>query len=99
MRTISTLLCASSSSRDGDYVHRAEGLPSDLRPFFEIRCHCAPLTAFYCDLQKDEFLRLAINAIHNDLTSRNEAFQCIGLTFVGNSEWQGVAAATSSISV
>jgi hypothetical protein len=39
-------------------------------------------------LQKDEFLRLAINAIHNDLISRNEAFQSLALTFVSNSEWQ-----------
>ncbi len=37
-------------------------------------------------LQTDEFLRLAINAIHMDLISRNESFQCLGLTFVGNSE-------------
>lgn len=37
-------------------------------------------------LQKDEFLRLAINAIHNDLISRNEAFQSLALTFVSNSE-------------
>lgn len=39
-----------------------------------------------CHLQKDEFLRLAINAIHNDLISRNEAFQSLALTFVSNSE-------------
>lgn len=37
-------------------------------------------------LQKDEFLRLAINGIHNDLISRNEAFQSLALTFVANSE-------------
>jgi vesicle coat complex subunit len=36
-------------------------------------------------VQKDEFLRLAINAIHNDLISRNEAFQSLALTFVSNS--------------
>lgn len=41
---------------------------------------------FGCHLQKDEFLRLAINAIHNDLISRNEAFQSLALTFVSNSE-------------
>jgi len=41
--------------------------------------------------EKDEFLRLAINAIHNDLTSRNEAFQCIALTFVGNIAGQEMA--------
>eukprot|EP00878_Enallax_costatus_P024930 GHUV01026636.1.p1 GENE.GHUV01026636.1~~GHUV01026636.1.p1 ORF type:complete len:670 (+),score=220.90 GHUV01026636.1:292-2301(+) len=34
--------------------------------------------------EKDEFLRLAINGIHNDLVSRNEAFQSLALTFVGN---------------
>lgn len=38
--------------------------------------------------QRDEFLRLSINAIHNDLCSRNEAFQCLALTFVGNSAWR-----------
>jgi hypothetical protein len=37
-------------------------------------------------VQKDEFLRLAINGIHNDLISRNEAFQSLALTFVANSE-------------
>lgn len=36
--------------------------------------------------QKDEFLRLAINGIHNDLISRNEAFQSLALTFVSNSK-------------
>ena len=35
--------------------------------------------------ESDEFLRLSINAIHNDLTSRNEAFQCLALAFVSNS--------------
>jgi hypothetical protein len=39
-----------------------------------------------CALQKDEFLRLAINAIHNDLISRNEAYQSLALTFVSNSK-------------
>ncbi|EFJ50611.1 hypothetical protein VOLCADRAFT_120602 [Volvox carteri f. nagariensis] len=34
--------------------------------------------------ENDEFLRLAINAIHMDLTSRNEAFQALALSFVGN---------------
>jgi hypothetical protein len=34
--------------------------------------------------QKDEFLRLIINSIRNDLISRNEAFQCLALGFVGN---------------
>ena len=43
-------------------------------------------------LQKDEFLRLAINAIHNDLISRNEAFQSLALTFVSNSELVATAA-------
>ncbi len=37
--------------------------------------------------QNDEFLRLAINAIHLDLTSRNEAFQALALSFVGNSKY------------
>ena len=37
-------------------------------------------------LQNDEFLRLAINAIHMDMTSRNEAFQALALSFVGNSK-------------
>lgn len=35
-------------------------------------------------LQKDEFLRLIINSIRNDLISRNEAFQCLALSFIGN---------------
>ena len=35
-------------------------------------------------MQKDEFLRLIINSIRNDLISRNEAFQCLALGFVGN---------------
>ncbi len=43
-------------------------------------------------LQKDEFLRLAINAIHNDLISRNEAFQSLALTFVANSAHHNSAA-------
>jgi hypothetical protein len=34
--------------------------------------------------QKDEFLRLIINSVRNDLISRNEAFQCLALGFVGN---------------
>ena len=37
-------------------------------------------------LQKDEFLRLVINSIRNDLTSRNEAFHCLALGFVGSGE-------------
>lgn len=37
-------------------------------------------------VQKDEFLRLIINSIRNDLISRNEAFQCLALGFVGNGE-------------
>lgn len=35
-------------------------------------------------LQKDEFLRLVINSVRNDLISRNEAFQCLALDFVAN---------------
>lgn len=35
-------------------------------------------------VQKDEFLRLIINSVRNDLISRNEAFQCLALGFVGN---------------
>ena len=37
-------------------------------------------------LQKDEFLRLIINSIRNDLISRNEAFQCLALSFIGNGQ-------------
>ena len=37
-------------------------------------------------MQKDEFLRLIINSIRNDLISKNEAFQCLALGFVGNGE-------------
>lgn len=36
------------------------------------------------NLQNDEFLRLTMNAIHMDLTSRNEAFETLGLSFIGN---------------
>ena len=39
-------------------------------------------------LQKDEFLRLIINSIRNDLISRNEAFQCLALGFIGNGKFQ-----------
>ena len=35
-------------------------------------------------VQKDEFLRLVINSVRNDLISRNEAFQCLALDFVAN---------------
>ncbi|GFR46483.1 hypothetical protein Agub_g8060 [Astrephomene gubernaculifera] len=41
--------------------------------------------------ENDEFLRLAINAIHMDLTSRNEAFQALALSFVGNIGGQEMA--------
>lgn len=34
--------------------------------------------------QKDEFLRLVINSVRNDLISRNEAFQCLALDFIAN---------------
>eukprot|EP00200_Dunaliella_tertiolecta_P006547 CAMPEP_0202346842 /NCGR_PEP_ID=MMETSP1126-20121109/5457_1 /ASSEMBLY_ACC=CAM_ASM_000457 /TAXON_ID=3047 /ORGANISM="Dunaliella tertiolecta, Strain CCMP1320" /LENGTH=1093 /DNA_ID=CAMNT_0048938303 /DNA_START=70 /DNA_END=3351 /DNA_ORIENTATION=- len=34
--------------------------------------------------ENDEFLRLAINAIHMDLISRNEAFETLALSFIGN---------------
>eukprot|EP00879_Flechtneria_rotunda_P008959 GHRR01009380.1.p1 GENE.GHRR01009380.1~~GHRR01009380.1.p1 ORF type:complete len:1159 (+),score=411.60 GHRR01009380.1:174-3479(+) len=43
--------------------------------------------------EKDEFLRLAINGIHNDLISRNEAFQSLALTFVANIAGQEMAEA------
>ncbi|MEW5308641.1 MAG: hypothetical protein WDW38_000584 [Sanguina aurantia] len=43
--------------------------------------------------ENDEFLRLSINAIHLDLTSRNEAFQCLALSFVGNVGGQEMAEA------
>ena len=44
------------------------------------------MTGLTCchDPQKDEFLRLVINSIRNDLTSRNEAFHCLALGFVGS---------------
>ncbi len=38
--------------------------------------------------QKDEFLRLVINSVRNDLISRNEAFQCLALDFVANGGWR-----------
>lgn len=34
--------------------------------------------------EKDEFLRLVINSVRNDLISRNEAFQCLALDFIAN---------------
>ncbi|KAG1677810.1 hypothetical protein FOA52_008574 [Chlamydomonas sp. UWO 241] len=34
--------------------------------------------------ENDEFLRLSINAVHVDLISRNEAFECLALNFVGS---------------
>eukprot|EP00775_Hariotina_reticulata_P003331 gene3331-3608_t len=43
--------------------------------------------------EKDDFLRLAINGIHNDLVSRNEAFQSLALTFVANIAGQEMAEA------
>ena len=43
-------------------------------------------------VQKDEFLRLIINSIRNDLISRNESFQCLALGFVGNGEKPTVCA-------
>lgn len=46
--------------------------------------------------ETDEFLRLAINGIHNDLISGNEAFQCLGLTFVANVGGQEMAEALTN---
>eukprot|EP00798_Chlamydomonas_sp_ICE-L_P020227 gene20227-26980_t len=34
--------------------------------------------------EDDDFLRLAINGIKSDLNSRNEAFECLALNFVGS---------------
>lgn len=34
--------------------------------------------------ERDEFLRLSINAIHDDLAGGNEAFQCLALAFASN---------------
>lgn len=45
---------------------------------------CWDLLSQHAVLQKDEFLRLIINSIRNDLISRNEAFQCLALGFIGN---------------
>ncbi|BDA41202.1 AP-2 complex subunit alpha-1 [Coccomyxa sp. Obi] len=42
--------------------------------------------------EKDEFLRLIINSVRNDLISRNEAFQCLALSFAGNVGGQEMAA-------
>ncbi|KAL3140296.1 hypothetical protein ABBQ38_004564 [Trebouxia sp. C0009 RCD-2024] len=41
--------------------------------------------------EKDEFLRLIINSIRNDLISRNEAFQALALSFIGNVGGQEMA--------
>lgn len=37
--------------------------------------------------ERDEFLRLVINSVRNDLISRNETFQCLALDFVSNGAW------------
>jgi hypothetical protein len=37
-------------------------------------------------LKNDEFLRLVINSIRNDITGRNEPFQCLALNFIGSGE-------------
>eukprot|EP00873_Tetraselmis_striata_P008662 jgi/Tetstr1/428926/TSEL_018902.t1 len=34
--------------------------------------------------EHNDFLRLAINAVRNDIISRNEAYQCLGLGFAAN---------------
>ncbi|KAJ8551955.1 hypothetical protein K7X08_028398 [Anisodus acutangulus] len=34
--------------------------------------------------ENHDFLRLAINAVRNDIVGRNETFQCLALTLVGN---------------
>lgn len=48
-------------------------------------------------VQKDEFLRLVINSVRNDLISRNEAFQCLALDFVANgARWRGAAAGAAT---
>jgi hypothetical protein len=36
--------------------------------------------------ERDEFLRLVINSVRNDLISRNESFQCLALDFTANGE-------------
>lgn len=40
-------------------------------------------------VQNDEFLRLVINGVHMDLNSRNEAFECLALSFIGSGEGRG----------
>ena len=49
--------------------------------------HELPYSIDWPVLQKDEFLRLIINSIRNDLISRNEAFQCLALGFIGNGQF------------
>lgn len=56
-------------------------LPAATLSFCPVRC-----TTCYFVMQKDEFLRLIINSIRNDLISRNEAFQCLALGFIGNGQ-------------
>eukprot|EP00803_Ostreobium_quekettii_P002464 evm.model.scf_1061.2 EVM.evm.TU.scf_1061.2 scf_1061:6281-18352(+) len=41
--------------------------------------------------ENHEFLRIAINSIRNDLISRNEAFQSLALSFIGNVGGQEMA--------
>lgn len=40
--------------------------------------------------QSHEFLRLVINSIKNDITSRNDTYQSLGLVFVANGARQSV---------
>jgi hypothetical protein len=51
-----------------------------------VPCPCPPPPL--PPLQKDEFLRLVINSVRNDLISRNEAFQCLSLDFIANGGWR-----------
>ena len=44
------------------------------------------VTLPFAPLQNDEFLRLVINSIRNDITGRNEPFQCLALNFIGSGE-------------
>lgn len=43
-------------------------------------------------LQNDEFLRLVINSIRNDITGCNEPFQCLALNFIGSGEFLELSA-------
>ena len=60
------------------------------RDMLDLFCPCVGFSTHQLQFphasQNDEFLRLVINGVHMDLTSRNEAFECLALSFLGSGE-------------